>query len=179
MTDIPGIRPDDDLGTITVGWGPGVTFRDGQRIELVTGEPADIIDEIGVWMSSGKMAPGWYTGNAATSGLDGYDARFGLALIAANFQNAATLALLEARKRHVPPELADALSDPPATEPTLSSDVPVVWVPDMDGEPDANVSAGALCPAGGLGEDERTDGDREMGFLRSLANAGIVQISER
>ena len=92
MADTPDIRPDETIGTITVGWGPGVTFRDSQRIELVTGEPADIIDEIGTWMSSGRLSPGWYTANAASQTLDGYESRFGLALVAANYQNAATIA---------------------------------------------------------------------------------------
>ena len=90
MDDTPDIRPDETMGTITVGWGPGVTFRDSQRIELVTGEPADIIDEIGTWMSSGRLSPGWYTANAASQTLDGYESRFGLALVAANYQKSAS-----------------------------------------------------------------------------------------
>lgn len=178
MADTPDIRPDETMGTITVGWGPGVTFRDSQRIELVTGEPADIIDEIGTWMSSGRLSPGWYTANAASQTLDGYESRFGLALVAANYQNAATIALLEARSEPVPAELADARREAPSTEPTLSSEVPVVWVPDIDDEPVISESAGALCPAGGRGDEERTDGDREIGFLRSLAHAGIVVFAE-
>lgn len=165
-------------GTLTAGFGPGVSYRDPtQPVYKVVGLPADIIDELGHCVF--EYPQGWYAGNAERNTADLYAQRYGLALVLATMQNDVTAEMLGDA---VPHELVEALAAPESRPYPTADNTPIIWVPDYVDEPQVGSEHPlyALIPGGGPmeGDDAVPEVDRELNFLDSLVDAGILYLKK-